>query len=76
MLCPVGVRIPDNLVALRHRGNAREDNCLRCAGADAHQEEGRRENGEEGRAAVPRAVADEGARSAGKPVSVVRNFAF
>ena len=55
---------------------AREDNCLRCAGADAHQEEGRRENGEEGRAAVPRAVADEGARSAGKPVSVVHNFAF
>jgi hypothetical protein len=54
-------RIRNEIVALRHSG-AREDDCLWCAGAYAYQEE---ENGEEGCAAVPRAVADERARSAG-----------
>lgn len=47
-------------------GNVRKDDCLWCAGADAHQEEGRGESGEEGCAPVPCAVTDEGACSAGK----------
>jgi hypothetical protein len=51
-------------------GTAREDNCLWCAGADAHQEEGSGESREEDRATVPRAITNEGARSAGKPVNV------
>ena len=55
----------------RHLGTAREDNCLWRAGADAHQEEGRGEiREEEGRATVPRAITNEGACSAGKPVNV------
>jgi hypothetical protein len=73
---PRRVRIPDNLVALRHSDNTRENNCLRCASSDAHQKEGWRENGQEGRAAVPRAVTNEGARSAGKPMNVIQNVAF
>jgi hypothetical protein len=55
----------------RPLGTAREDNCLWCAGADAHQEEGRGESSEEGCATVPRAITNEGARSAGKPVNAV-----
>jgi hypothetical protein len=56
---------------LRHLGIARKDNRLWRAGADAHQEEGRGESREEGCATVPRAITNEGARSAGNPANIV-----